>query len=661
MTAIVDVAELSSWLSENFVCKVCKQESASVTRSNVTGIVSTLEFRCDSCKTLTCLRPKKVSSAPQFGPHRVIDYQLNRLYMLAIQACGGGKKEATRIGAFLGIGSNCLGHQFSQMEQELGQIIEKFSKECLQQNLEMELALSEKDDNGMIVILVCGDGAWRKRSNGLRCDSIGGLHDLIGLHTGKVLAIHIMSTQCRYCDSGIPHEAADCPKNHEGSAKSMEAAGCLVNVKSLYKPGEHYVGLIVQDHDSSTKAACRHSYKEEEEVNGIPWPRFDSGSKRADTGGLQLDHPVIIFRGDKNHAVKNVAKIVYALSRGKGKKDEKPSPGDAMRYKKNLGYAVKQHSDPAQGSLQEFHDAVTNVLEHNFSNHLNCDAKWCKVKVLIDSGADQEAVDKINVEKGYKNKETHEKIYLKMKKSLDLKLTMEWCEDLYHIYSSQFSEALHKAITSVLPKDRCYSKTMVESVRVHLIVAISSRGWEEAYKNLLERMELEMSDALSGYLQQKDRDVQRQREYQRTPEAKRKRAQKNNDKMKAEINKTKKDRRKGRTYKDGGDDDDVDCADPLDTFVAMSQAGNQPVNPTRTAKRKRRAPDELICQNCGERGHGSRRSKKCRMFGECQAIDCLLHEITYVELTQIVVPAQNGIRESNESTTRSSVGNHTES
>ena len=260
---------------------------------------------------MTCLRPQKVSSAAGYGPNKVIDYKLNRLYMLGIQACGGGKKEATRVAAFLGIGSNCLGHQFSQMEQELGKITSEFGKECMALNLQKELALSQRDDTDSMVRL-------------------------------KV-------------------------------------------------------------------------------------------------------------RGD---------------------------------------------------------------------------------------------------------------------------------------------------------------------------AAISSRGWEEVYINLLERMELEMSVALRGHLKQKDRDVKRQREYQSSPEAKRTRATLNNDKMKEECNKTKKDRRRGRTYKDTGDDDDVECDDGLETFMKIGQAVNQEVNtdnrvPTAKRTAKRKAPDQLICKSCGERGHGNRRSKKCRKFGKC--------------------------------------------
>lgn len=571
---------------------------------------------------MTCLRPQKVSSAAGYGPNKVIDYKLNRLYMLGIQACGGGKKEATRVAAFLGIGSNCLGHQFSQMEQELGKITSEFGKECMALNLQKELALSQRDETtGMIALKVCGDACWRKRAVGMKCDSISGLHEFIGLHSKKVLAVKIMSRQCLYCDSNTPHEEGACPKNHDGSAKSMEAEGCLANVLSLHKPGEHYVGLIVQDHDSSTQAVCRYSYQENLDVNKVPWPRQPSGGKMKDYGCLPLEHPEIIFKGDKNHAIKNVSKLAFAAAKAKGKADTKPTSNHARRFKKNLGYAVKKNSDPAQGSLQQFKDAVNNVVEHNFGNHVNCGA-WCEVKRLMDAGGSQEEIQELQKAKKYPLKAEHEKAYQKMKAISDARLTMEWCDDLYHPYSSQLSEAIHKAITSVLPKDRCYSKTMVESVRVYLIVAISSRGWEEAYINLLERMELEMSVALRGHLKQKDRDVKRQREYQSSPEAKRKRAKLNNDKMKEECNKTKKDRRRGRTYKDTGDDDDVECDDGLETFMKIGQAVNQEVNtdnrvPTAKRTAKRKAPDQLICKSCGERGHGNRRSKKCRMFGKC--------------------------------------------
>ena len=62
----------------------------------------------------------------------------------------------------------------------------------------------------------------------------------------------------------------NCPKNHDGSSKSMEADACLIMTSRLYNEKEVSVEAIVADDDSTMKAIVRHSYKKKRLVPTFP-------------------------------------------------------------------------------------------------------------------------------------------------------------------------------------------------------------------------------------------------------------------------------------------------------------------------------------------------------------------------------------------------------
>ena len=83
------------------------------------------------------------------------------------------------------------------------------------------------------------DMGWTKRSSGNRYNSMTGHVFLIGCRCKLIIAARIASKKYSTCAANDKEEgeapAHQCPLNHEGSSKSMEADSALVIVKSIYE------------------------------------------------------------------------------------------------------------------------------------------------------------------------------------------------------------------------------------------------------------------------------------------------------------------------------------------------------------------------------------------------------------------------------------------
>lgn len=68
-------------------------------------------------------------------------------------------------------------------------------------------------------VVVSGDGTWKTRGHSSKV----GVCSVIGIETGKVIDVEVLSNFCKSCEKNIPRHI--CTKNHTGSAGSMEVAG----------------------------------------------------------------------------------------------------------------------------------------------------------------------------------------------------------------------------------------------------------------------------------------------------------------------------------------------------------------------------------------------------------------------------------------------------
>ncbi|KAK0167759.1 hypothetical protein PV327_001623 [Microctonus hyperodae] len=73
-------------------------------------------------------------------------------------------------------------------------------------------------------IIISYDMGCSKRGNGKSYNSLNGYGSIIGFLSGKILDYGVRNRRCKFCDTGHPLEDHDCHKNHDGSAKSMEAS-----------------------------------------------------------------------------------------------------------------------------------------------------------------------------------------------------------------------------------------------------------------------------------------------------------------------------------------------------------------------------------------------------------------------------------------------------
>ncbi len=91
---------------------------------------------------------------------------------------------------------------------------------------------------------------WNKQSSGNKYDSISGHRFLLGGEDRKILNYRCMSKSCRKCfiaERTKIETNHECPKNHEGSSKSMECEAIYQMVKESFNDHGYTSGVIVSD------------------------------------------------------------------------------------------------------------------------------------------------------------------------------------------------------------------------------------------------------------------------------------------------------------------------------------------------------------------------------------------------------------------------------
>ena len=232
---------------------------------------------------------------------------------------------------------------------------------------------------------------WQKRSSGRRYDSLSGHGLFIGKHTKKVLAYCVKSKECITCNNllinnvDIPDHM--CPKNHEGSSKSMDTEALIAIVTKAWD--EHNVAIkdICADDDTTMFAHLRHSWKDmitEGLMEKDKYPKYPSGGLKIDNGKLPLQITMIPKHlADPSHRKKVLASHAYKLALDK---NSQLSKVDAEKLKINFGYMFVglRNLDPEKDK-KEIIKRGKAILEHRFGNHKYCDIAWCyylQAKVL---------------------------------------------------------------------------------------------------------------------------------------------------------------------------------------------------------------------------------------------------------------------------------------
>jgi hypothetical protein len=113
----------------------------------------------------------------------------------------------------------------------------------------------------------------------------------------------------------------NCPRNHEGSSKGVEARAALECVLKVWGHSDikAFIEVICIDDDTSTKAYLMHAFADLDALL-MPCPKNKKGnpkkSKRDDKGRLPKNQIAIKFLADLCHRVHTYGKYLWALKKG---------------------------------------------------------------------------------------------------------------------------------------------------------------------------------------------------------------------------------------------------------------------------------------------------------------------------------------------------------
>ena len=158
-----------------------------------------------------------------------------------------------------------------------------FPKKTFKENMEKEIELTISETSSSLTFNECDkldndhpqkdranlavshDMGWQKRGRSFSSNS--GHAFLVGASTRKVLGFMVCMKRCNLCeqfDKKIDKEPPEheCPRNHKGSSKGMEAFAGAKLVEEVWDNCHACVAKICADEDSTTCAQMKHSISE---------------------------------------------------------------------------------------------------------------------------------------------------------------------------------------------------------------------------------------------------------------------------------------------------------------------------------------------------------------------------------------------------------------
>jgi hypothetical protein len=273
---------------------------------------------------------------------------------MAMQLLGESQVGGSIIGLMLDLNTDAFRNKWTAMELQLGLEQVKIGKQIIALNL-------KKETMGKIAIMCDGvakypcsvsyDMGWQKAAK--TYDSLSGHGLMIGARTNRVVASQNYSKVCLICDlhsnattknttPEVPVRAHECPRNHEGSSKGMEAKAALSHSFAD-------LDALLKAHPTTKK--------------GVP-----KTAKRDDKGRLPKNHPVITFLADLCHRVRTFGKYLWNLKQG-GKRKSTMNIVDCLRLKRN--YAWWLFSGRTL-TFDEFKRSCRSPVLHHFNDHSTC-------------------------------------------------------------------------------------------------------------------------------------------------------------------------------------------------------------------------------------------------------------------------------------------------
>jgi hypothetical protein len=242
---------------------------------------------------------------------------------MATELLGESQVEGSIIGLILDLTTGAFRNKWTEMELQLGVEQVNIGKRIVAWNL-------KKETIGKVAVLCDGvakypcsvsyDMGWQKASK--TYDSLSGQGLMIGCRTKRVVAVQNYYKQvCNICQRHFKvmekNETPDvavrehnCPRNHEGSSKGMEAKAAFKCVNRVWSESDTRAFI-----DTICIAYLSHSFANLDEMQ-MPRPTTKAGvpktAKRDDKGKLLKIHPIIMFLADLCHRVRNLRQAPLA-------------------------------------------------------------------------------------------------------------------------------------------------------------------------------------------------------------------------------------------------------------------------------------------------------------------------------------------------------------
>ena len=245
------------------------------------GIVQSLHFKCSECPheatlnrptPLSCSIPCDITSdsvedgeatesggedeGEDNGEMVEVDIEEENLRLvLGCILCGRGRVNCSKLLAMLDL-PDLSYRQWTKGLKILSHCVGELSESSMDTALKEEIEHAKRankpavDWEGRSVqgIAAASDGFWAKRRK-----SLTGSADVIGVETGKVLAVHTLNMSCSICNKHLgttppPHK---CTVNYKGSSQGMESVATVACCCKLVEKGV-FIADHVGDCDSNT-------------------------------------------------------------------------------------------------------------------------------------------------------------------------------------------------------------------------------------------------------------------------------------------------------------------------------------------------------------------------------------------------------------------------
>ena len=637
---ILEVAKMKRLMERNIVCEKC--QSAVDVSFPTTTIASGCRIQCTNqlCSFVDVEKPA-IASVPlpdDAGSaliRRIVDYEVNVLFVLSFLCCGDGGSEAGRVLGLLGLPNSTTMERrsFGIVEDYIGPVLQQFADEVVyERNLVEEVRLTfgdEKDDNGALLfdlwkdgtlprelfpkIGASGDMGWQGRSAGMSYNSLSGDAVYVGALSRKIIAWYVCSKHCSFCKGWLRSKKKDqpipvhkCRKNWEGSSGAMEPIALLEMFKMLFEAYNVVVDFIITDDDSSIKAKMKWSNADHMENHGLDTPPTIVNSRgnvvvRPDKGELPKLMPEPSFLADPNHRKKTWKNSLYSLEKLTVANKKTMTKLDVLRLGTNFAFMVRTLPGKTD---EEMLTASKAIIEHHFDNHEFC-GEWCNRKK-------QTGEERKKKKKFYRSKVKDIELYKELQVRVKRFITLQGLKEVGHGFDTLCNESFNNCVAWVAPKNKVYSSSESLKNRIAVALLINGLGIMGFYEELFVRLGIKMTADVRHFIQQQSEYRRRRIAKSKTAAGKKIRTTRYADKIVAHTLVAKKERAKREgVYRSGIGAEDGYTEEEL--ALAAEQAKKN-LSSKRTSKKKAPTDPTKKCTACGEIGHSRKTNKLCRYY-----------------------------------------------